>query len=486
MTIEMPDTYKDISHDHSHAQNRFAAIPTAEKLGAKPDYSGRRVTVAFLDSGFYPHADFADRVIAFHDISGEETSFAARRKPSGHHWHGTQTVVVCAGNGSLSDGVYRGLAHEAKLVLVKVSENGRIADTSIEKGLRWIIENRKKYNIRVLNMSLGGDVDAGLADSCVNRLTEDLVASGVVVTVAAGNSAESHSIPPANSPSVITVGGYSDENQFAADGFDLYHSSYGATADGLIKPEIIAPAMYVAAPILPETADYTAAETLSFLSTAPNYQFRLLLEEYWKDAGLDPDVLALEDEASRRAVESEFTRRKIVATHYQHVDGTSFAAPITASVVVQMLEANPDLTPSTVKNILISTATKLAGRPAVRQGFGILNANLAVKKALDERHFLDGDSHFPPRIEGRRIVFSYHDDNATGVALCGDFNAWRTDDVQFKQTEHGLWRTAIPCQPAGRYRYKFFVDGSRWTEDPSHGHKEDDGLGGFNSILTIV
>lgn len=482
----MPKTKAVESHDHSHAQNRFAVIPTAEKLNADASLMGRGVTIAFLDSGFYPHPDFAGRVERFHDISREEGSFEKIAAPMPHHWHGTQTVVSCAGDGKLSNGIYRGLASDAKLVLVKVSKNGRIADESIEHGLRWVIANREKYNIRILNMSLGGDADLPTHESCINQLIEELIATGVVITVAAGNSAESRSIPPANAPSVITVGGYSDENQFEVENFDLYHSSFGLTADGLVKPELIAPAMYVAAPILPETADYKAAEMLSMLAVSPDYELTLLLEKYWNDAGLEFDVLSLGDEAKRRLVDDELIRRKVVATHYQHVDGTSFAAPITASVIAQMIEANQNLTPATVKNLLISTATKLAGHPRMRQGFGILNAGLAVERARDERHFLNGDNHFPPRVEGKQIQFTYHDDKATNVTLSGDFNMWRTNDVLFKKTEHGLWRAAIPCQPAGEYRYKFLVDGSRWTEDPSHGLKEDDGFGGFHSILNIA
>ena len=68
----------------------------------------------FLDSGFFPHPDYADRVIAFKDISGEEKSFGEKAEPQGFHWHGTQTVVSCAGNGKLSDGVYSGLASNSR------------------------------------------------------------------------------------------------------------------------------------------------------------------------------------------------------------------------------------------------------------------------------------------------------------------------------------------------------------------------------------
>jgi serine protease AprX len=472
-------------HNHTHAQNRFAVIPTADKLQANSSFAGRGVNIAFLDSGFYPHPDIAERVIVFHDVTGSETGLSTG-EPKGHHWHGTQTVVSCAGDGSLSDGVYRGLAFESKLVLVKVSDNGRIADKSIEKGLQWVIDNRERYDIRVLNMSLGGDADLPTAESTVNKLTSKLVAAGVVVTVAAGNSAEACSIPPASSPSVITVGGYSDENQFDRDSYDLYHSSHGETADGLVKPELIAPAMYVAAPILPETADYDAAETLSELVAAPDYRFRLLLGRLWQKAGLTADALALEDTDARRLVEDELTRRKVVATHYQHVDGTSFAAPITASVAAQMIEANPGLTPAAIKNILISTASRLGGRPHVRQGFGVLNASLAIEKAAAETHFSEQEHYFPPRIERGRILFCYHDDDAASVSLCGDFNDWDREATLFERNGDGLWHTQIACQPAGNYRYKFLIDGHRWTEDPSHALKQDDGLGGLNSLLSIA
>lgn len=301
----MPDTIKTPTktHEHTHAQNRFAVIPTAEKLKANKKFSGKGVRIAFLDSGFFPHDDFAERVVCFHDVSGEEKLFGANLEPKSYHWHGTQTVVSCAGNGRLSDGVYRGLAHEAELVLVKVSRDGRVSDESIEAGLLWIIENREKYDIRVLNMSLGGDADARISESRINQLAEELVRQGVIITVAAGNSAMSHSIPPANAPSVITVGGFSDENQFAPEKFNLYHSNFGATADGIVKPEIIAPAMFVAAPILPATTDYKIAETLSMLAAAPEYAFRMLLEELWQTAGLPDEVVSYDDQTARQTVE---------------------------------------------------------------------------------------------------------------------------------------------------------------------------------------
>lgn len=473
------------THRHTHAQNRFAVIPTADKLNADRRFTGKGVCIAFLDSGFYPHIDFADRVIAFHDIAGEERSFHSISEPKAWHWHGTQTVTACAGSGALSDGVYRGIASDAHLVLVKVSKGGGISDESIEKGLLWVLVNRRKYNIRVLNMSLGGDLDLKFAESRINQLAEELIKEGVSITVAAGNSADSHSIPPANSPSVITVGGYSDENQFSNDNFELYHSNFGATIDGLVKPEIIAPAMNIAAPLLPGTEDYIIAETLSLLAAAPDYAFRHLLDEYWQKAGLPDDISSHGNGAVHSVIANKLREHKVIAAHYQHVDGTSFAAPVTASVIVQMLEANPRLTPPAIKNILISTAQKLNHQPLVRQGYGVLCAESAVAEAIRETHVLETENYAPPRIENGKIIFRYHDDSAESVALVSDFNDWNMSETRFTRNSDGVWIAAIDCLKSGKYRYKFCVDGKRWTEDTSHGLKEQDGFGGFHSILIV-
>jgi serine protease AprX len=478
------------AHEHAHARNRFAVIPTHERLKADESRKGRGVCIAFLDSGFYPHTDLVEprnRVVAFKDVSGEEATLDPELVPESWHWHGTMVAVTAAGNGRLSEGVYRGLASEADVVLVKASRRGRIAEESIVRGIEWVVENRERHNIRVLNISLGGDEDLPHALSAIDRAAEAAVAAGVVVVAAAGNSGcgeRPRSIPPANSPSVITVGGYTDGNRLDGGGFDLYCSNYGATADGLFKPELIAPAMYVAAPILPNTTSYKAAEALSRLLYAPDYLFRGLLAGLWREAELPESLLEEGTDEARARVETSLRERKVVATHYQHADGTSFAAPVVSSVVAQMLEANPKLTPAAVKQILVSTAMRVREAPLLRQGFGVLDARRAVGEAARESHALAPEHFGPPRVEGGRLVFSYHDDAAGSVALAGDFNDWQPSPL--RREEDGLWRVPVELPPAGRHRYKFVVDNARWTDDPAHGMKEEDGFGGFNSIINIA
>src|SRR5215831_11875949 len=111
------------NHDHQHAPNRFAVIPTSVRLNADPHYTGKGVTVAFLDSGLYPHPDLIEptsRIIVYKDLAGDGTPLAANDSIESWQWHGTQTSIAAAGNGHLSEGVYRGLAYESQLVLVKV------------------------------------------------------------------------------------------------------------------------------------------------------------------------------------------------------------------------------------------------------------------------------------------------------------------------------------------------------------------------------
>lgn len=478
------------NHNHQHTPNRFGVIPTPVRLNANPDYAGKGVTVAFLDSGFFPHPDLVtpvNRVVAYHDLTGERRSLFSTEPVEPWQWHGTQTSVAAAGNGQLSNGTYCGLAHEAELVLVKVSEGGRITEENIAQGIRCVIANRERYNIRVLNISLGADEDVPCSRSIVDQAAEEAISQGIVVIAAAGNSGAEgrHSIPPANSPSVITVGGYTDHNQLNGNKLDLYHSNFGMTADGTVKPEIVAPAMWVAAPILPGTRSYERAEALSHLAAAVDYQLPNLARELKVAAELPEQVANADATGIRAYVDATLQQEKIIAAHYQHVDGTSFATPIVASVVAQMIQANPALTPGAIKNILISTADRIVTEPVIRQGYGVVNARRAVEFAKTELHALNVVGCKPPRVQNGRLVFVFHDDSAHSVSVAGDFNEWNRVATPLKRNESGLWFTEIVVPGTGRFEYKFIINGQRWIEDPSNGMKAPNHYGGLNSVLVL-
>ncbi len=189
-------------------------------------------------------------------------------------------------------------------------------------------------------------------------------------------------LPPASAPSVLTVGGLDDKNRLAFSTYDMYHSSFGPTLDGLQKPEVIAPGIWVAAPILPGTPTQAQADLLARLSVARDANVRGIIEAH---PGVDPSLDAaagLPTPMIRELVAAELRDNNVISGSYKHVDGTSFAAPIVASVAAQMIEANPGLTPQQAKRILVRTARRLRHVEVDRQGWGVVNPRAAVVEAL--------------------------------------------------------------------------------------------------------
>src|SRR5262249_53557118 len=118
------------------------------------------------------------------------------------------------------------------------------------------------------------------------------------------------------------------------------------------------------------------------LQDAPDSELREVLKN---SPGIDPQLDAASDlpvYLIRQLVAVKIHDANVISGSYKHVDGTSFAAPIVSSVVAQMLEANPRLTPQQVKRILIDTAIRLEGVEVNQQGWGTVIPGRAVEQAL--------------------------------------------------------------------------------------------------------
>ena len=468
----------------------FIILPTGLRLDADPRFTGKGVTICFIDSGFYLHPDLQfheKRIKKIVDINNPKTIKKYFAQPNPESWHGTMTSVVCAGDGHFSNGLYKGIASDAELVLLKVQNTeGRIPSENIIKALEWVLKNHKKYAIRIVNMSISDDEAISYKQSKVDQLVEQLIDEGVVVVAAVGNDENGSIKPPANSLRVITVGGVDDENNFEMPANKLYHSTYGKTVDGLMKPELLAHAIWVAAPILPGTKEQAESAALHELLKATDEELKDHLSKTYSQTQLDACILESDDVTFiRELLKKRIQTCKYISPHYMHVDGTSFAAPIVSSVIAQLLEANPQLTPASVREALFSMANRIEGLPAERQGYGLIRPRRSLLKILKREVIMK--TVLSPNINKKKktIEFYIHNDCAQQISLAGTFNHWAQDVLLMEPGKNGMWKINIPLLPAGRYHYKFLLDDKMWMEDVDNPYREPDGFSGFNSILLI-
>lgn len=180
-----------------------------------------------LDSGISRHPDYAERILQFQDfVNGRKDCYDDAS-------HGSHVSGILGGDGRCSHGKYRGIAPDCRLIHLKVLDRyGEGSLDDILRALDWVIQNQRKYQIRIVNISAGttkGENDEGSLR--LVRSVERVWDAGVTVVVAGGNKGpKPMSITvPGNSKKVITVGsGYS-------------YSGCGPTQECICKPELVAP-----------------------------------------------------------------------------------------------------------------------------------------------------------------------------------------------------------------------------------------------------
>lgn len=461
----------------------FIILPSGLRMDADPRFTGKGVTICFIDSGFYPHPDlkgYKNRIKVIVDITNPFRDPSGFYQPFSENWHGMMTTVVCAGDGCQSGGLYKGIASEAELVLLKVQDDeGNISNKNIEEALRWILNNHELYGIRIVNISVGGDNSTTSAGP-INELAQELEKRNITILAAAGNDEHGSIRTPANSAHVITVGGTDDDNKPGSQK-KLYHSSFGEIEENILKPELIAPAIWIAAPILPGSEEHKESIRLHELLHLPDDLLQQQITELPQE--LRKKVSFKDEVPLRQSIVNRIQARKYISPHYMHGDGTSFAAPLVCAVIAQLLEANPQLAPRDIRHALFSTASRLDGLPAERQGYGTVQASRAILHVLKNRP----NHPESPYIDNKRntIVFSLQNDHAFRVSLCGSFNGWSRDMLPLEAGRNGLWQIEMPMLAPGRYSYKFFMNDTTWLEDIENPFREPDGLNGFNSILII-
>ncbi|RNB89564.1 peptidase S8 [Brevibacillus fluminis] len=297
-------------------------------------FTGKGVTIAILDTGIYPHPDLKGRIIAFRDIIRKRT------KPYDDNGHGTHVAGCAAGYGNNSKGKvarrFIGAAPHAKLVGVKVlAKDGQGNFDDIIAGVQWCIRNRKKYGIRVLNLSLGAEPLSHNKNDPLCQAVARAVRVGLVTVVCAGNNGPNRRTiyTPGICPTAITVGATDDRNKLKQTAHKIARfSSRGPSIYGQLKPDLVAPGVNITSLRAPG----------SFL-------------------------------------DRELVRHR-VGRWYFTLSGCSMSTPLVAGTVACMLEENTKLTPRQVKSRLLQHTVHLVKTNRYAQGNGELNARFLKKK----------------------------------------------------------------------------------------------------------
>ena len=265
--------------------------------------------------------------------------------------HGTHVAGIAGGNGALSTGpnysqTFYGVARDANLINVRVlDQNGASSVSTVISGLQWVISHKAQYNIRVVNLSLGHPVGESYTTDPICQTVEALYKAGIVVVCAAGNEGRVNGTlntpgldnegwgtsygsiqSPGNDPYVITVGATKSMDGIRADDRIATYSSRGPSRlDLVMKPDIVAPGNRV----------------ISL------YSYNSTLFQYDSANGNNLPARTYE--------KTTWTGN---STDYFQLSGTSMASPVVAGAVALMLQANPSLTPDTIKARLMLSADK--------------------------------------------------------------------------------------------------------------------------------
>lgn len=397
------------------ALTQLAVINAIETLEQGLDGSG--VRLGFLDTRYnFDHPVFADLV-----REGRLREIRDFTDTTQSSYHGQYVSSVAVGH---APGQLVGACHGAEVWAATTEVVGyerNVEEDNFVAGLEWL----ESEGVDVVNVSLGYDVfDIGQRSYTREELNGDIAVTsravdaavklGVVVVAAAGNGGgcgppsefcSSWIGSPADADSVITAGGIRpDSTRYSS-------SSYGPSGDGQIKPDVVAQATSVA----------YARGTDSYAVNS---------------AGVGIG------------------------------SGTSFATPLTASVVCQMLQANPSLTPMQVREILHQTASQ-ADEPDNSMGWGIINAAAAVAAAQaigagsePPIDLVPGIASVYPQPADRFVTIELRAAVARAALGARLFDlTGRVVAAPIQQTGRGL-RLDVSALPSSLYLLRFSADGA--------------------------
>ncbi|MGI5842048.1 MAG: S8 family peptidase [Christensenellales bacterium] len=210
-------------------------------------YTGKGVTIVYIDTGINPHLDFMigkKRIIHFVDLINGKT------QAYDDNGHGTFVAGVGSGSGFVSNRKFQGFAPNSNIISIKaLNDKGEASASKILEAMQWVYSHQSDYNIKVVCMSFGSE-PLGYNDPIMHG-AEMLWKSGIVVVAAAGNSGPEYETikSPGISTRIITVGGLNDnridQNNFSENFFEIASFSSRGPALKRYKPDLIAPGVEI-------------------------------------------------------------------------------------------------------------------------------------------------------------------------------------------------------------------------------------------------
>lgn len=384
--------YGDIQTPAVKARNSSLYPVGAWDLGV----SGANVNVAMVDTGVdNEHPGLNEKFIAGYDAvcylhtdpsctAGGARETDGTYDPDDGNQHGTACMGMAAATGIDASGAqtdFYGSAPDADLIDVRIGTDagaGPFENYILEQefyesamnGIQWIIDNKdtawqgadeESYGIDIISLSWGiTSHEGGGSDGedMHSRILNDAMEEGVVVSVAAGNDGpDNDGLSGMGSSSLsITVGATDDKNTIDRDDDTVAsYSSRGPRRDNgdgnplnELKPELSAPGTN----IVQAEGCVTSGSCINLIGGS--------------------------------AADNGYTGRG---------SGTSYATPAVTGIIALMIEANPDLSPAEMKEILKLTAER-RGEPSAPDvdpfwnrdfGWGMADAYEAVKLSMHLR-----------------------------------------------------------------------------------------------------
>lgn len=263
-------------------------------------------SVVVIDTGVYPHIDFClgkNRIIKFVDLINYKTQMYD------DNGHGTFVTGILSGKSVISK--YSGIDTNANVIVIKALDNdGETTSAKILQAMQWVIENKQKYNIKVVCMSFGS-ILSDRNDPLIYG-AEVLWDNGICLISAGGNSGPELStiMSPGASKKIITVGSLDDLRL----GISVADFSSRGPVFNYYKPDLLVPGV----------------DIISTNIFYDNHKF------------------------------------------YTKMTGTSVSTPMVAGVASLLYSINPNYTPDQIKYMLISSCIKITG-DRNSEGFGYLD-----------------------------------------------------------------------------------------------------------------